>query len=205
MKNSVSENHIYLEYKGYHIFVYPTQPTPNPRETDNIGIMHCHHTYFYLPKESPFLYRHDNWNEYKKDILKYGNVTTILPVYMSNIYSVSKSYEEGEWGSSEHKCTTSLSTEPLNPKSEHVGFIYADEGWNDVTKKRKKKLNSYLCREVEMYGNYLLGNVFDYKISHGDKVLFEVTCLFEDCKHIVEKILMKIDDLIKYMSWYDGG
>ena len=119
----------------------------SPREWDNMGTMFCQHRNYCLGDKDADDPRDEEGN-LPKDIL-------YLPLYLYD-----------------HSGIT-MSTEPFSCPwdSGRVGIIYVTKekikqeyGWKVLTKARKEKILSYLENEVEVYDQYLTGDVYGYQV-----------------------------------------
>lgn len=150
-------------YKGFRIRIEQDFDPQNPRtEYDNLGKMVCFHGRYDLGDKGHGL-RHDmfdSWDELHDYLIKEEGAVVILQIRM---------YDHSGIGLS-----TSASGYPFNCPwdSGWVGFIYMDRpkileeyGWKKITKERREKLEQYLRNEVEVYSQYLSGDVWGYIIE----------------------------------------
>lgn len=119
----------------------------SPRDWDNLGTMYCEHRNYNLGDKDAEDPRDDDGN-LPKDII-------YLPLYLYD-----------------HSVMT-MSTSPFSClwDSGCVGIIYITKerirkefGWKVLTKARKEKILSYLENEVEVYDQYLTGDVYGYAV-----------------------------------------
>lgn len=118
----------------------------SPREWDNLGTMFCQHGRYRLGDSQAKDIRDD-----ENRLPRTGY--TILPLYLYD-----------------HSGITMRTTPFSCPwDSGQVGVIYvsdkkarAEYGWKLITKKRRELLRTYLRNEVEVYDQYLRGDVYRY-------------------------------------------
>jgi len=148
------------EYKGYIIKIIPSDGSDNsPRDDDNFGTMVCFHNRYTLgddiPKKLGFTVDIDEL----KEIIQRKDVVA-LPIYM---------YDHSGIGIS-----TSNSRYPFNCPwdSGQIGYIYATyedirKNWSGkrVTKKMLDRVLEILQSEVNVYNDYLTGNVYGYVVE----------------------------------------
>jgi len=133
----------------YLIEIYPDSSPDSPREWDNLGTMVCFHKRYDLGDKHDYCSsNYDSWEEMKEDIIKTENVYTILPLYLYD-----------------HSGIT-MSTSPFHCPwdSGQVGFIFVSK---DKVKKEgidETKVEQYLKGEVETYDQYIMGDVYGYKV-----------------------------------------
>lgn len=129
----------------------------SPREWDNLGTMVCFHNRYDLgDKHSYNADDYSSWEEMEKAILKQeGRGTVILPLYLYD-----------------HSGIT-MRTSPFSCSwdSGKVGFILTNKktilsefGGKIVTKKVREKVEGILEGEVEVYTQYIEGEVYGFQI-----------------------------------------
>lgn len=137
----------------------------SPRSWDNLGTMACAHGRYNLgDKEAdltPITKHCDSWKEVKRRLITEEGAKVILPLYL---------YDHGD---------LTISTQPFSCPwdSGQVGFIYITKAklhqefpsWKRITKQRREKLEKYLRAEVEVYDQYLTGQVFGFIIKDEGK------------------------------------
>lgn len=129
----------------------------SPREWDNLGTMVCwngrHNLGDEQPSESPSEFR----SELPKDIIE-------LPLFLFD-----------------HSGLT-ISTSPFHCPwdSGQVGFIYItrakvreDFGWKRITKAREQQILKYLEGEVEVYDQFISGQVYGFIVEERPSVVFD--------------------------------
>jgi len=145
------------EYKGYIIKIEQDDLTEGPREWDNLGTIACFHSRYNLGDEHNF-----SGPDELVEFVKQENIIA-LPLYLYD-----------------HSGIT-ISTKPFSCRwdSGQVGYIYVTkdrvrEEYNvkKVSKKLIKRVTDVLQSEVEVYDNFLTGEVYFYSIedSDGDSV-----------------------------------
>jgi hypothetical protein len=136
-----------IEYKGYSIQIFQDDCGESPRNWDNLGVMFCKHRNYSLgdknaadPRENP------------------DEIYMALPLYLYD-----------------HGCI-SISTKSFVGRAHHaewdsgqVGLIYVTKDsaaeFSNFKKAKKEKVQSCLEAEVEAYNQYLIGNVYGYRIK----------------------------------------
>jgi len=128
----------------------------SPRNWDNLGTMICFHRRYDLgDKHSYSSDDYSSWEEMKKAIIKEENPAVILPLYM---------YEHSG---------ISISTNPFSCPwdSVQIGFVLVSKkkaleefGGKIVTAKLKERIEKILEVEVEMYTQYVEGDVYGFQI-----------------------------------------
>ena len=130
----------------------PDTNPESPREWDNLGTMYCEHSRYRLGDKKAEDPRDENGN--LPDNIIY------LPLYLYD-----------------HSGIT-MSTSPFSCPwdSGCVGIIYVTKekvreeyGWKVLTKSRVEKILSSLKNEVEVYDQYLTGDVWGFKVVEYDE------------------------------------
>jgi hypothetical protein len=142
---------------NYLIEIFPDNNPDDPRNWDNLGKMVCFHKRYSLGDNHDYNHSdYNSWDEMEKAIVKNENVAVILPLYLYDHSGITIS-------------TTSFS---CRWDSGQIGFIYVSKedvlkefGGRIVTKKLKEKAEAILKGEVKTYDQYLVGDVYGYKIS----------------------------------------
>lgn len=135
--------------KKYELEIEQDTNPESPREWDNLGTMVCFHRRYDLGDENKYCSgNYDGWDEMEEDIIKNENVHTILPLYLYD-----------------HSGIT-ISTSPFGCQwdSGQIGFIFISK---DKVKNEgidESKVEEYLKNEVRTYDQYLMGDVYGYKI-----------------------------------------
>lgn len=150
----------------------------SPREWDNLGTMVCAHRRYNLGDEDGLakalrvIYKHlsdkqlddmgfdaDHVPDVEKALEKTGQAI-VLPLYLYD-----------------HSGIT-MSTSPFSCRwdSGQVGFIYVTKedvrneyDWKRLTQERIQKIETYLKGEVEVYDQYLTGDVWGFVSQEGDE------------------------------------
>lgn len=127
----------------------------SPREWDNLGTMYCEHSRYALGDKDAEDPRVEgmSYKEWTKNIIH-------LPLYLYDHSGITMN-------------TTGFSC-PWD--SGCVGIIYItkkriedDFGWKVITKARKEKILQYLKNEVEVYDQYLTGDVWGFQVVEYDE------------------------------------
>ncbi len=82
-----------------------------------------------------------------------------------------------------------------------VDDVRKEYGWTRISKKRRRRIEERLSREVKMYDDYLKGHVYRYEINHKDNPLETVHRgggFFGDngLKHLKDECLSVINSLL---------
>lgn len=160
MKNLIST----YKKDGKVLEIYYDACPQNPREWDNLGKMVCFHKRYNLgDKHNYRASDYNSWEEVREAIERDYNVAVILPVYMYDHSGII------------------LSTNPFKCRwdSGQVGWIFVTKeklrkefGVRRITKKIKEKAREILAEEVNVYSDYIEGNVFGYilKDENGEEL-----------------------------------
>mgnify|MGYP003466085841 CR=1 FL=1 len=136
----------------------------NPRvDFDNLGTMVCFHNRYRLGDEQDKYSQRNytSWEQLKKAIIKNENVAVILPIYMYD-----------------HSGIT-IRTTPFDCRwdSGQIGYIFISKekalyeyGGKRVTKALRDRLTGYLINEVEVYDQYLRGDIYGFKLLNSEGV-----------------------------------
>jgi hypothetical protein len=132
---------------------------PNPRvDYDNLGTMACFHGRYDLGDKGHGINHKDynGWDEMEKGIEKEFGPCVILPIYMYDHSGITIN-------------TTGFS---CHWDSGQIGFIFISHkdireeyGLKRVSEKKRKEIQNYLGREVEVYDSYLTGDIWGYQIE----------------------------------------
>ena len=155
----------------YKIEVIQDESPSSPREDDNLGTMVCFHNRYDLGDEHNYKSGdYNGWDEMENNIIKNENVGVILPLYLYDHSGI----------------TISTSPFSCNWDSGKIGFIFISKekmlkeyGGKIVTQTLKDKVEGYLKSEIEIYDQYLTGDVYGYRVS-------EVTTCSEGHEHETE-------------------
>jgi hypothetical protein len=129
----------------------------SPRDWDNLGTMACFHRRYTLgDKDIPFSSDDFNgWDEMEEYILKSLDAAVVLPLYLYD-----------------HSGIT-MNTTGFNCRwdSGQIGFIYITKdkimkeyGVKRIRRQLKEKVEKMLVNEVEVYDQYLTGDVYCFSI-----------------------------------------
>lgn len=200
MKQYVSETETIGKYR---IDIMPDDMPDSPRNWDNMGKMICFHKDAILGDNHEYNSSdYNSWSEMKEAIIANEDVAVILPLYV---------YEHGGMTMN----TTGFSC-PWD--SGQVGFIFASKkvlreeyGVKYVTQKVRDKAEQILLGEVETYDQYLMGDVYGYRITDTEKDEELDSCwgfygsdyCMEEAKRIVEYYLKK-DQPEESEEYYSG-
>jgi hypothetical protein len=154
---------------GYKIRISFDEDPSNPRtDFDNFGTFVLSHKKYRVANETEIDFEQfNNWEAIKKTIIKENGPCIILSVYMYDHSGVALStVREGvfadQWDSG------------------ILGFIFVSHktirkefSLKHVSKKALAKSHEILVSEVEIYGYYLNGNVYDYDILDANSEMIE--------------------------------
>lgn len=148
---------------GYKVKYITIDDDPeSPRDCDNIGTMVCFHKKYVLGDEEHCYTREDfcSWEELEKAIEDNEDVAIILPLYL---------YDH---------CRITIRTYPFSDKwdSGQIGFVFVSKdkireefSVTDITDEILDKVKMLMKGEVEMYSEYLAGDVYRVVMETFDK------------------------------------
>ena len=146
-----------IENEKYKLEIFDDLNPCSPREFDNLGTMVCFHRRYNLGdktelKSSDF----SSWEELENYLYKEEDALIAIPVFMYD--------HSGLWIN-----TTGFSC-PWD--SGQVGYIYVSKekvrreySCKRISKKLKKMIREMLCSEVDLYNDYLSGNVYGFTLT----------------------------------------
>lgn len=171
--------------KKFELEIEQDSSPESPREWDNLGTMVCFHKRYDLGDDNSYCSNnYDGWEEMKEDIIEKENVHTILPLYLYDHSGI----------------TMSTSPFSCNWDSGQVGWIFVSKDKVKRESLDETKIEEYLKGEVEVYDQYLTGDVYGYKIyevttcdlGHEHRELVDSCWGFygeEDCRIEAESIM----------------
>jgi hypothetical protein len=147
-----------MRYKGFRITAFPDHHADSPREWSNLCTMVCWHRRYSLGDKHDFETPQDfeeYWREHENEMI-------VLPLYLYD--------HSGITISTSH-------TYPYNDRWDagQVGWIYVE--YSDIrremvgkyiTKKKLKRAEEILHSEVEVYDEYLRGEVYGFVVEDKD-------------------------------------
>jgi hypothetical protein len=148
-----------IEYEGFKIEIEQDDSPESPREWGNMGKMICFHGRYQLG-DKDHGYDHSDysgWDEMKEALEK--KATVVLPVYLYDHSGLA------------------ISITPFSCRwdSGQIGFIIATRedictnfSVKRVTKRIREDVRKSLKGEIEAYGQYLSGDVWQYSIEDKD-------------------------------------
>jgi len=148
----MNETYDTIELEKITIEIYQdSEPNESPREWSNLGCMLCWHNRYNLGDDNPFS-EPDDFHKWLKD-----NPSIVLPLYLYDHSGITMS------------CSNSGYPFTDMFDSGQVGYIYVERakilkeyGWKYLTTARIAKIKSHLMNEVEVYDDYLTGNVYGF-------------------------------------------
>jgi len=146
-----------IENEKYKLEIFDDLNPCSPREFDNLGTMVCFHRRYNLGDETELKSSDfSSWEELESYLYKEENALIAIPIFMYD--------HSGLWIN-----TTGFSC-PWD--SGQVGYIYVskekvreDYGCKRISKKLKEMIREMLCSEVDLYNDYLCGNVYGFTLT----------------------------------------
>ena len=146
-----------IENEKYKLEIFDDLNPCSPREFDNLGTMVCFHRRYNLGDETELKSSDfSSWEELENYLYKEENALIAIPVFMYD--------HSGLWIN-----TTGFSC-PWD--SGQVGYIYISKekvrreySCKRISKKLKEMIREMLCSEVDLYNDYLSGNVYGFTLT----------------------------------------
>ena len=146
-----------IENEKYKLEIFDDLNPCSPREFDNLGTMVCFHRRYNLGDETELKSSDfSSWEELENYLYKEKNALIAIPVFMYD--------HSGLWIN-----TTGFSC-PWD--SGQVGYIYISKekvrreySCKRISKKLKEMIREMLCSEVDLYNDYLSGNVYGFTLT----------------------------------------
>ena len=146
-----------IENEKYKLEIFDDLNPCSPREFDNLGTMVCFHRRYDLGDETELKSSDfSSWEELESYLYKEENALIAIPVFMYD--------HSGLWIN-----TTGFSC-PWD--SGQVGYIYISKekvrreySCKRISKKLKEMIREMLCSEVDLYNDYLCGNVYGFTLT----------------------------------------
>ena len=150
-----------IENERYKLEIFDDLDPTNPREFDNLGTMVCFHSRYILGdkidlKSSDF----SSWEELESYLYKIDKALIVIPIFMYDHSGLSVN-------------TTGFSC-PWD--SRQIGFIYASKerirkeySCKRISKNLKEQVREMLVSEVDLYNQYLSGDVYRFTVTDKDK------------------------------------
>jgi hypothetical protein len=143
--------------------IYYDETPESPREWDNMGTMVCFHGRYTLGDKTELSSdQFEGWDELEKYLVKKKKAVIIMPLYL---------YDHSGLRMKVGSFQGLLPQGHAEFDSGQVGFIYATEkqikdmfGVKSVSNKTLKRAEEILRGEVETYDQYLMGDVYGYKV-----------------------------------------
>ena len=147
-----------IENEKYKLEIFDDLNPCSPREFDNLGTMVCFHRRYNLGDETELKSSDfSSWEELENYLYKEEDALIAIPVFMYD--------HSGLWIN-----TTGFSC-PWD--SGQVGYIYISKekvrreySCKRITKKLKNMIREILCSEVDLYNDYLSGNVYGFTLTN---------------------------------------
>ena len=146
-----------IENEKYKLEIFDDLNPCSPREFDNLGTMVCFHRRYNLGDETELKSSDfSSWEELENYLYKEEDALIAIPVFMND--------HSGLWIN-----TTGFSC-PWD--SGQVGYIYVSKekvrseyNCKRISKKLKEMIREMLCSEVDLYNDYLCGNVYGFTLT----------------------------------------
>ena len=146
-----------IENEKYKLEIFDDLNPCSPREFDNLGTMVCFHRRYNLGDETELKSSDfSSWEELENYLYKEEDALIAIPVFMYD--------HSGLWIN-----TTGFSC-PWD--SGQIGYIYVSKekvrreySCKRISKKLKKMIREMLCSEVDLYNDYLSGNVYGFTLT----------------------------------------
>mgnify|MGYP003404542166 FL=1 len=146
-----------IENEKYKLEIFDDLNPCSPREFDNLGTMVCFHRRYNLGDETELKSSDfSSWEELENYLYKEEDALIAIPVFMYD--------HSGLWIN-----TTGFSC-PWD--SGQVGYIYVSKekvrreySCKRISKKLKEMIREMLCSEVDLYNDYLCGNVYGFTLT----------------------------------------
>ena len=146
-----------IENDKYKLEIFDDLNPCSPREFDNLGTMVCFHRRYNLGDETELKSSDfSSWEELESYLYKEEDALIAIPVFMYD--------HSGLWIN-----TTGFSC-PWD--SGQVGYIYISKekvrreySCKRISKKLKEMIREMLCSEVDLYNDYLCGNVYGFTLT----------------------------------------
>ena len=150
-----------IENERYKLEIFDDLDPTNPREFDNLGTMVCFHSRYILGDETDLKSSaFSSWKELESYLYKIEKALIVIPIFMYDHSGLSVN-------------TTGFSC-PWD--SGQIGFIYASKerirneyGYKRISKKLEEQVIELLCSEVDLYNDYLSGNVYSFTLTDKEK------------------------------------
>lgn len=147
-----------IENEKYKLEIFDDLNPCSPREFDNLGTMVCFHRRYMLGDETELKSSDfSSWEELESYLYKEEDALIAIPVFMYD--------HSGLWIN-----TTGFSC-PWD--SGQVGYIYISKekvrreySCKRISKKLKEMIREMLCSEVDLYNDYLCGNVYGFTLTN---------------------------------------
>lgn len=174
------------EIDGWTIKIEPDTYPENPREIADDTVMVCFCKRYSLGDEHDYdMKDYYSWDELKQAIVKNENPAVCLPLYLYD-----------------HSGIT-ISTTPFGDRwdSGQVGWIFKrredvlkDYGVKRISKKVIESITNGLIGEVELYDQYLTGNIYMFTIYDNEGDVESCGSWFygfEECKKAAEEYILE--------------
>ena len=154
------ELHEQISYKGHHINIYYDPDPQSPREWDNLSTFYTSHPH-YRPEED--FYRHfereevfDHYGDFS-DSFEKKYIALKIYLYDHSGLTISSGPFSCPWDSG-----------LFGMVAVSIEKVKKEYGWKKITAARRRKIEGYLQREIDIYDQYLRGEVYGFQITPED-------------------------------------
>ena len=189
-----------IENEKYKLEIFEDLDPTDPREFDNLGTMVCFHNRYAFGDETELKScDFSSWEELESYLYKREKALVVIPVFMYDHSGLSVN-------------TTGFSC-PWD--SGQIGYIYTSKerirneySCKRISKKLKEQVREMLVSEVDLYNQYLSGDVYGFSVTHkesGEEV--ESCCGFFGTDHIENGIFDYVSqyftklEFMEALSW----
>lgn len=154
------ELHEQTSYKGHHINIYYDPDPQSPREWDNLGTFYTSHLN-YRPEED--FYRHfereEVFDENRDFLDSFKKKYIALKIYL---------YDHSGLTISSGPFSCPWDSGLFGMVAVSIEKVKKEYGWKKITAARRRKIEGYLQREIDIYDQYLRGEVYGFQITPED-------------------------------------
>lgn len=152
--------HERIEYNGHHIDIYYDESPESPRAWDNLGTFYTAHRRYRPEKEFDEHFRReevfDRYGDFS-DSFEKKYIALKIYLYDHSGQTISSSPFSCPWDSG-----------LFGIVAVSVEKVKKEYGWKLLTAARRRKIEEYLQGEIDIYDNYLRGEVYGYRITPAD-------------------------------------
>ena len=180
-----------VKHKGFNINIFRDDNAESPRDWGSLGTMYTMHRNYQPEKD---FYKHFEWEEVFDENREF--TASFEKKYIALKFYL---YDHGGQSVSTSPFSCSWDSGLFGIIAVDIDRIRKEQGWKNITKERRKVVESWLKAEVEQYDQYLTGDVFGYTISeceNEDNALNDscwgfygkegIECLTEEAKSYID-------------------